>query len=100
MARSLSGITGKTNRVIKLQYFIFYRTFKRTPVQRTKLGASAHTHPVYCLDVIGSQNAHNVISVSTDGKLCSWSLDMLSKPQVKTDYLTYCLINCYRTFLN
>jgi len=57
------------------------RTFKRTPVQRTKLGASAHTHPVYCLDVIGSQNAHNVISVSTDGKLCSWSLDMLSKPQ-------------------
>lgn len=57
------------------------RSFKRTPVQRTKLGASAHTHPVYCLDVIGSQNAHNVISVSTDGKLCSWSLDMLSKPQ-------------------
>lgn len=58
------------------------RTFKRTPVQRTKLGASAHTHPVYCLDVIGSQNAHNLISVSTDGKMCSWSLDMLSKPQV------------------
>lgn len=57
------------------------RTFKRTPVQRTKLGASAHTHPVYCLDVIGSQNAHNLISVSTDGKMCSWSLDMLSKPQ-------------------
>ncbi|CBY22793.1 unnamed protein product [Oikopleura dioica] len=57
------------------------RTFKRTPVQRTKLGASAHTHPVYCIDVVGSQNAHNVISVSTDGKLCSWSLDMFSKPQ-------------------
>ena len=61
---------------------IIFRTFKRTPVQRTKLGASAHTHPVYSIDVIGSQNAHNVISVSTDGKLCSWSLDMFSKPQV------------------
>ncbi|XP_055843206.1 cytoplasmic dynein 1 intermediate chain-like isoform X1 [Episyrphus balteatus] len=24
---------------------------------------------------------HNVISISSDGKLCSWSLDMLSMPQ-------------------
>ena len=32
--------------------------------------------------VVGTQNAHNLISISTDGKLCSWSLDMLSQPQV------------------
>lgn len=38
-------------------------------------------HPVYCLSVVGSQNAHNLISVSTDGRMCSWSLDMLSAPQ-------------------
>ena len=38
-------------------------------------------HPVYCLSVVGTQNAHNLISVSTDGRLCSWSLDMLSQPQ-------------------
>lgn len=38
-------------------------------------------HPVYCLSVVGSQNAHNLISVSTDGRMCSWSLDMLSQPQ-------------------
>lgn len=31
--------------------------------------------------MVGTQNAHNVISVSSDGKLCSWSLDMLSSPQ-------------------
>lgn len=31
--------------------------------------------------MVGTQNAHNVISVSSDGKLCSWSLDMLSQPQ-------------------
>lgn len=31
--------------------------------------------------MVGTQNAHNLISVSTDGKLCSWSLDMLSQPQ-------------------
>ncbi|XP_005103922.1 cytoplasmic dynein 1 intermediate chain 2 isoform X11 [Aplysia californica] len=57
------------------------RVFKRTPVQRTPLSASSHTHPVYCVNVVGTQNAHNLISVSTDGKVCSWSLDMLSQPQ-------------------
>ncbi|XP_062908254.1 cytoplasmic dynein 1 intermediate chain 2-like isoform X4 [Mobula hypostoma] len=57
------------------------RSNKRTPVQRTPLSAAAHTHPVYCVNVVGSQNAHNLISVSTDGKICSWSLDMLSQPQ-------------------
>ena len=41
-------------------------------------------HPVYCVSVVGTQNAHNLISVSTDGKICSWSLDMLSQPQVST----------------
>ncbi|PNF37523.1 Cytoplasmic dynein 1 intermediate chain [Cryptotermes secundus] len=57
------------------------RVQKRTPIQRTPLSTSAHTHPVYCLSVVGTQNAHNLISVSTDGRLCSWSLDMLSQPQ-------------------
>jgi dynein intermediate chain len=54
---------------------------KRTPVQRSPLSATAHTHPVYCMKVVGTQNAHNLISISTDGRLCSWSLDMLSQPQ-------------------
>ncbi|XP_017021582.1 cytoplasmic dynein 1 intermediate chain isoform X14 [Drosophila kikkawai] len=57
------------------------RIQKRTPIQRTPLSAAAHTHPVYCLQMVGTQNAHNVISISSDGKLCSWSLDMLSQPQ-------------------
>ncbi|XP_055304227.1 cytoplasmic dynein 1 intermediate chain isoform X8 [Sitodiplosis mosellana] len=57
------------------------RVQKRTPIQRSPLNASAHTHPVYCLGMVGTQNAHNVISISSDGKLCSWSLDMLSTPQ-------------------
>jgi len=58
------------------------RSGKRTPVQRSPLSSSAHTHPVYCLDVVGSQNAHNLISASTDGRICSWNIDMLSQPQV------------------
>lgn len=38
-------------------------------------------HPVYCMAVVGTQNAHNLISISTDGRMCSWSLDMLGQPQ-------------------
>ena len=36
---------------------------------------------MYCLNVVGTKNAHNLISISTDGRMCSWSLDMLSTPQ-------------------
>lgn len=57
------------------------RINRRTPVQRSPLSAAAHTHPVYCVQVVGTQNAHNLVSVSTDGKFCTWSLDMLSAPQ-------------------
>ncbi|XP_027196820.1 cytoplasmic dynein 1 intermediate chain 2-like isoform X2 [Dermatophagoides pteronyssinus] len=57
------------------------RSGKRVPVQRSPLSASVHTHPVYCLKVVGTPNSHNLISISNDGKLCSWSLDMLSQPQ-------------------
>lgn len=54
------------------------------PVQKTPLtGASSggHTHPVYSLEIVGTQNANNIISCSTDGVLCGWSIDMLSQPQ-------------------
>ncbi|KAJ7991866.1 hypothetical protein DPEC_G00288300 [Dallia pectoralis] len=57
------------------------RSHRKTPVQRTPLSAAAHTHPVYCVNVVGTQNANNLITVSTDGRMCSWSLDMLSQPQ-------------------
>ncbi len=35
---------------------------------------------MYCVDVVGTQNAHNIITISTDGKLCNWNLDMLKEP--------------------
>lgn len=44
-------------------------------------------HPVYCVNVVGTQNANNLISISTDGKMCSWSLDMLSQPQVINQFI-------------
>ena len=53
-------------------------------MQKTPLGgagAGGHTHPVYALDVVGTQNAHTVLSGSTDGAVCGWSVDMLTQPQ-------------------
>jgi hypothetical protein len=50
------------------------------PVQRTPLSAVGHTHPVYSLSIVGSANAHNLVSISTDGRLCVWSLENLSNP--------------------
>ncbi|CAF4760625.1 unnamed protein product, partial [Rotaria sp. Silwood2] len=61
------------------------RTNKRTPVQRTALSASSHTHPVYCLQVIGTQNANNLISISNEGKMCSWNIEMMTQPQDSMD---------------
>jgi len=54
---------------------------KSAPVQRTALSSSGHSHPVYCMDIVGSQNAHSLISISTDGRMCVWKLGMLSRPQ-------------------
>ena len=66
------------------------RSNKRSAVQRSRFSPTAHTLPVYSaqviisttilVQVVGLQNANNLITVSTDGKLCSWSLDMLTEP--------------------
>ena len=62
---------------------LLFDTRSRTPhpVQRTPLTGSGHTHPVYSLNIVGTQNAHNIISTSTDGVMCTWSVDMLAHPQ-------------------
>ncbi|MCJ1286449.1 hypothetical protein MMC26_005794 [Xylographa opegraphella] len=60
------------------------RSRSAMPVQKTPLtGASAggHAHPIYSIDIVGTQNANNIISCSTDGVVCGWTVDMLSQPQ-------------------
>lgn len=54
---------------------------KSSPVQKTPLTGSGHTHPIYSVDIVGTQNANNIISCSTDGVVCGWTVDMLSQPQ-------------------
>ncbi|KAL8990057.1 MAG: hypothetical protein Q9169_008218, partial [Polycauliona sp. 2 TL-2023] len=63
------------------------RSRSALPSQKTPLTGTAnggHTHPVYSITTVGTQNANNIISCSTDGVVCGWTADMLSKPQ---DYL-------------
>ncbi|KAI9787391.1 MAG: hypothetical protein M1816_007524 [Peltula sp. TS41687] len=54
---------------------------KSAPVQRTPLTGAGHSHPVYAIEVVGTQNANNIMSCSTDGVVCGWTVDMLAQPQ-------------------
>jgi dynein intermediate chain len=51
---------------------------QRTPQSGSHLG---QTHPIYSMSIVGTPNAHNIITTSTDGVLCSWSVDMFTQPQ-------------------
>eukprot|EP01133_Synstelium_polycarpum_P013688 gene13688-16125_t len=62
------------------QIVIWDTRSKSTPVQRTPLSSVGHTHPVYSMSVVGSTNANSLVSISTDGKLCSWNLENLNAP--------------------
>jgi len=46
------------------------------------MAKNGHKHPIYALAVVGSPNAHNIVSVSNDGKLCFWSPDNLNEPKI------------------
>ena len=39
--------------------------------------------------MVGVANSNSLVTASTDGKLCSWSLDMLTEP---TQVVTLCLL--------
>lgn len=40
-----------------------------------------HTHPIFSLSIVGTPNAHNILTADTDGIVCSWSPDMLTQAQ-------------------
>lgn len=53
---------------------------KSTPMQKSAISTLGHTHPIYCATVIGTQNANNLVTISTDGKMCVWSIENLVQP--------------------
>ncbi|KAM3513058.1 hypothetical protein MY11210_003260 [Beauveria gryllotalpidicola] len=54
---------------------------KAAPVQKTPLTGFGHAHPIYSVNIVGTQNANNIISCSTDGVVCGWSMDVFAQPQ-------------------
>jgi dynein intermediate chain len=56
------------------------RLSRSTPILSSTVSPQAHTHPVYCVEVNGSENVHYLISISNDGKMCFWDLNTLTKP--------------------
>ncbi|CAD7948145.1 unnamed protein product [Amoebophrya sp. A25] len=55
------------------------RTTSRAPTQRTPLVSErGHSHPVYAME---QTHGAELVSISTDGKLCVWNLQMLVHPQ-------------------
>ncbi|CAO1631507.1 unnamed protein product [Sympodiomycopsis kandeliae] len=69
------------------QILIWDTQSKQLPILKTPLSATGHTHPVYNIQVIGTQNANHLITASTDGVICSWMLDMLAQPQDSLELL-------------
>jgi dynein intermediate chain len=69
------------------QILIWDTRAKQLPVLKTPLGAAGHTHPVYNIQVVGTQNANHLITASTDGLVCTWMLDMLAQPQESLELL-------------
>ena len=58
------------------------RAGKQVPEQKSPLGIGnenvSHNYPIHCLAIVGKDN--NLISISTDGVMCEWSLSNLSIP--------------------
>ncbi|UZJ54845.1 hypothetical protein CBS101457_004165 [Exobasidium rhododendri] len=69
------------------QILVWDTRARSLPILKTPLSAAGHTHPVYSIQMIGTQNAHNLMTASTDGTVCSWMLDMLARPQETLELL-------------
>jgi len=53
---------------------------KSQPVIKTPSMAESHSQPISSISIVGSQNANNLVSLSTDGKICLWSLSSMQSP--------------------
>ncbi|CAM9172824.1 unnamed protein product [Discosporangium mesarthrocarpum] len=62
------------------QVMVWDTRVKVLPVQRTPLSTSGHTHPVYNLELIGTESAPSLMTASTDGCVSFWNPSQLSQP--------------------
>jgi len=66
------------------QVVVWDTRLKRSPVQRTSL-SRGHTYPIYALKCLPIVNNNNLISVSTDGRLCQWNDSDFHEPTNEID---------------
>ena len=55
---------------------------KCSPIQKSTLARDGHTFPILALAIIGNQNANNIVSISSESKLCLWSSSELNAPKI------------------
>ncbi|ORY81920.1 WD40-repeat-containing domain protein [Protomyces lactucae-debilis] len=57
----------------------------RTPglpiLKSPQTAGRGHSHPVTAMQLVGTRHAHSLVSIAADGTVCSWSPDVLAKPQ-------------------
>jgi dynein intermediate chain len=58
---------------------------KRTPVLKSQLSSEAHSFPIYSLAIVGTEKANTIISLSNNGRMCVWPMEMLTTPQKSID---------------
>lgn len=51
------------------------------PILISPLTGTGHTHPAFTMCLSGTQNANSLLTSSTDGYVCTWTPDILVKPQ-------------------
>ena len=55
------------------------------PIKRTSIATAGHSQPIYSLAVVGTSASRNIVSLSNDGHLSIWSMEMLNAPQTHFD---------------
>ncbi|KAK9319277.1 WD40-repeat-containing domain protein [Lipomyces orientalis] len=62
------------------QILVWDTRAKYEAILKSPLTGTGHTHPVYSIEFVGTKNATNIISCSTDGRVCEWNADFLALP--------------------
>lgn len=62
------------------QILLWNTRARSQPVLASPLIGKGHTYPVTGLDIVGTRQANSILSTSSDGLVCTWSVDMLAQP--------------------
>jgi len=55
-----------------------------TPVMVTPVMKETHTNPVFGINMLGTASSHQLVTVSNDGKMCTWNLEKMNAPVEKS----------------